>query len=130
MSRQTAEAREPGSVSVEQIAEVAHEANRAYCRTIGDNSQLPWDQAPAWQRKSCVEGVKAILANPEMTPEQSHLNWMAHKRAEGWTWGPVKDPAGKLHPCFRPWDQLPPDQKAKDYIFRAVVWAFISSAAE
>jgi hypothetical protein len=29
----------------EQIARVAYEANRAYCRTIGDDSQKPWDEA-------------------------------------------------------------------------------------
>ena len=29
------------SMTVEQIAEIVHEANRAYCKTIGDLSQLP-----------------------------------------------------------------------------------------
>jgi len=27
------------------IAKVCHEANRAYCESIGDNSQLSWEDA-------------------------------------------------------------------------------------
>jgi hypothetical protein len=28
------------------IAKVCHETNRAYCETLGDNSQPPWEEAP------------------------------------------------------------------------------------
>lgn len=27
------------------IEQIAHESNRAYCQGIGDNSQVPWDEA-------------------------------------------------------------------------------------
>jgi hypothetical protein len=37
------------------IAKVCHEANRAYCQTISDNSQLPWEQAKEWQRASAIK---------------------------------------------------------------------------
>lgn len=43
------------------------------------------------------------------------------ERAAGWKYGPVKDPERKEHPCFVPYDGLPPEQRAKDYLFRAVV---------
>jgi hypothetical protein len=46
---------------------------------------------------------------------------MAHKIAEGWVYGAVKDPEAKTHPCIMPFDDLPPEQRAKDYIFRGVV---------
>ena len=46
---------------------------------------------------------------------------MMQKTAEGWSWGPVKDPERKQHPCMVPYDQLPQEQRAKDYIFRAIV---------
>ena len=28
------------------IAQICHAANRAYCQLLGDNSQLPWSEAP------------------------------------------------------------------------------------
>lgn len=110
-------------LSIEQIAEVCHEANRAYCAALGDDSQPAWADAPDWQRQSAMNGVQMHLADPQATPEQSHEAWLAQKAAEGWKYGEVKDPAKKEHPCFRPYAELPTEQKAKDYIFRGVVHA-------
>ena len=39
------------------IAEVCHEANRAYCRTIGDNSQPSWADVPQRQKDSAMADV-------------------------------------------------------------------------
>lgn len=108
---------------VERIARAAHELNRAYCQSISDDSQPTWDDAPEWQRASAIAGVRFHLANPDATPAASHEAWLAVKRAEGWTYGPVKDPAAKTHPCFRPYEELPQEQRSKDFIFRAAVHA-------
>lgn len=35
---------------LQQIAKVCHEANKAYCETLGDYSQPEWEAAPAWQK--------------------------------------------------------------------------------
>ena len=105
----------------EDIARVAHEVNRAYCQAIGDPVQEPWDEAPDWQHSSCINGVVMHLANPNATPEQSHECWLAEKISNGWVYGPVKDPDKKQHPCCVPYADLPEAQRAKDYIFRAVV---------
>lgn len=107
----------------ELIALVAHEINRAYCASLGDDSQPAWDEAPEWQQQSCLAGVDMHLANPDATPENSHESWLAQKVAEGWTYGEVKDVVEKKHPCCVPYDDLPPEQKSKDYLFRAVVHA-------
>ncbi len=106
-----------------KIAIVAHEVNRAYCQALGDDSQVPWYEAPQWQRDSALLGVKLHFGNPEAGPEGSHKSWMDQKISDGWTWGPIKDPEEKKHPCLVPFDQLPPEQQAKDFIFRAVVLA-------
>ncbi len=105
----------------DQIARAAHEINRAYCASIGDDSQPTWEDAPDWQKASALAGVDMHLANPEATPEQSHESWLAQKKAEGWKFGKVKDPEKKEHPCMRVYAQLPASQRAKDYLFRAVV---------
>lgn len=105
------------------IARVCHEANRAYCQALGDDSQPAWEDAPEWQRSSAINGVQFHLANPDAGPSHSHDEWLKEKAATGWKYGPVKDPEKKEHPCFVPYDQLPAEQKAKDYIFRAIVHA-------
>jgi len=111
--------------SIAVAAEAAHEANRIYCLSIGDESQLTWDEAPDWQRKSAFAGVKAIAEDPATTPEQSHEGWLAQKAADGWKYGPVKDPDKKEHPCFVPYAELPPEQRIKDEMFGAVVRAVL-----
>lgn len=110
-------------MTTEQIAQVCHETNRAYCATLGDVSQMPWDDAPQWQKDSAIAGVQAIADNPATTPEQSHEGWLAHKQADGWTYGPMKDAALKQHPCFVPYAELPADQRLKDALFGAVARA-------
>jgi hypothetical protein len=105
------------------IARVCHEANRAYCQTLGDNSQMPWEQAPLWQQDSAIDGVKKALLDPNMKPGDSHVSWSEHKLKDGWKYGPVKDADKKEHPCLVPFDQLPKEQQAKDKLFLAVVRA-------
>lgn len=70
-------------ISKEDAARIAHETNRAYCAAIGDTSQVPWAEAPEWQRASVLLGVQGILDGN--TPEQSHESWLEHK--------------GRMHGC-------------------------------
>lgn len=107
-------------------ARAAHEANRAYCLALGDNSQLEWDDAPEWQRVSALNGVEFIIANPEAPPSASHDSWLEEKRQHGWKFGAVKDAVKKEHPCFVSYDELPEEQKAKDAIFGSVVRGVIA----
>lgn len=112
-------------MQIEQIAELAHEVNRAYCEAIGE-AQLPaWNDAPSWQRAASLGGVRFCLrhlsAGPIPSPSLCHKAWAEEKRTAGWTYGPVKDPAKKEHPCLVPYDQLPVEQRVKDYLFVAVV---------
>jgi hypothetical protein len=119
-------------VEKEAIAKVCHEANRAYCATIGDYSQPTWEDAPDWQKDSAIKGVEfhleALNAGNKPSPSASHESWLEEKRAAGWTYGPVKDPEKKEHPCFVPYDALPVAQRLKDYIFSGIVESFHAAA--
>ncbi len=115
---------------IEDIARVCHDVNRAYCQALGDYSQAPWDEAEEWQRESAMNGVLLHLSNIDAGPEASHKSWMKEKLENGWVYGPEKNPDKKVHPCLVPFDQLPVEQQAKDYIFRAVVHAMAGIEAD
>ena len=108
-------------MTIEQIAEVCHETNRAYCEVLGDYSQQDWENAEDWQRTSAINGVKFELGAPASVPSRSHDEWLKEKKETGWKYGPVKDAEKKEHPCFVPFEQLPAEQQAKDVLFAAVV---------
>lgn len=114
---------------VDMVARICHEANRAYCIELGDDSQVPWDDAPDWQRDSARDGVLFHVANPVVAPADSHGRWLRLKVAQGWKWGPEKDPEKKLHPCIVPWRELPWDQRMKDVLFTGIVRLFVEVRA-
>ena len=107
---------------MEKIAKICHEANRAYCETLGDWSQPTWENAPDWQKKSAINGVVLHLAG-DVSPKDSHDNWVKDKLADGWVFG-TKDPEAKTHPCIVVYEKLPIEQRRKDYIFKAIVESF------
>jgi hypothetical protein len=115
-------------MEVKQIAQIVHEANRAYCQTLGDDSQPAWADAPEWQKTSAFHGVDGILTGRITRPEESHEGWLAEKKATGWKYGPVKNPETKEHPCYVPYGELPADQRLKDAIFFAIVRACANGA--
>lgn len=110
-----------GRRALENAAILAHEANRYYCQAMGDMTQRPWLDADDHQQKSCLDGVENLIQNPSTTPAQSHANWTKTKLADGWVYGPKKDPEKKTHPCLVPYENLPAAQQIKDAIFGAVV---------
>ena len=111
-------------MEVEKAARIAHEVNRVYCHSIGDDSQPTWENAPEWQKQSAIEGItlhwKVLAEGGIVPPAASHESWLREKRRTGWKYGPVKDAGRKEHPCCVPYDELPMDQKRKDYLFGAV----------
>lgn len=108
-------------MNIIDIARVCHEVNKAYCKSIGDDSQKSWNDCALWQRESAIAGVEYKLKNPDVTPEDQHNAWCKDKITAGWIFGLVKDSEKKTHPCLVSYDKLPQAQKAKDYLFCAVV---------
>ena len=103
----------------EHMAQVVHEAMRAYVRLTGGTPQLPWLEAG--DQQSTIDGVKFVLANPKAGDAGQLDAWMNAKLLDGWMWGETLDRAAKRHPNLIPFDELPPTEQAKDRLFRAVV---------
>lgn len=107
----------PTSDTIEKVAELCHETNRAICESVGDFTQVPWAETPDYVKVSAEKGVSAVFADPNLTPEGLHAKWMSDKVADGWVYGPVKDASAKTHPCICDYSQLAPADKLKDIAF-------------
>ncbi|ANJ65198.1 putative RyR domain-containing protein [Erwinia phage vB_EamP_Frozen] len=114
---------EDDEAEITMIARLCHQANKAYCESLGDFSQPDWEDAPSEIRASAMFGVEFHL-EADRTPAESHENWMKQKILDGWMYGPVKNFETKEHPLLVDYDQLPQEHKSKDYIFRGIVNAF------
>jgi hypothetical protein len=113
---------EVSAESVEAIARVAHETNRAYCEAMDEpNVSERWHRASEEQRASSREGVRKALDGA--TPEELHRSWADAKLLRGWRYGEVKSEETREHPCLLPYDRLPEAQRRKDALFAAVVSA-------
>jgi hypothetical protein len=110
-------------MTINDIAMVCHEANRALCLANGDASQKPWPEAEPWQRESAIAGVTWRIEHMTAPASAQHHQWCDDKARGGWKYGPVKDAEKKEHPCLVPFDKLPKDQQAKDVLFMSIVSA-------
>ena len=108
------------SITIESIAKCCHMANKALCEAICDYTQREWEYADDWQRESAVNGVRHFIENPDAPDSAQHDAWCDDKYANGWVYGETKDAIKKTHPCLVPFESLPPEQQAKDVLFKAV----------
>lgn len=111
-------------IDVEQIAMIAHEANRAYQSAIGDLVSDSWDTLSSESKQSIIKGVRFALNTPALGPRDQHELWMRSKISEGWKYGCRKCDSDKTHPCIVPWEQLPAAQRVKDVLFRNIIATF------
>lgn len=117
-------------MNIEEIARAAHEANREFCLSLGDTSQVPWDEAPDNIKQSAIDGVKYFIDNPGVTPQDMHNNWTKFKLQDGWVYGPTKDAEKKTHPSLVPYSQLSHTERMKDDIFVATVTSYLNESTD
>ena len=106
---------------IETIARIAHEINTSYCISHDDFSHFSWRRTPQEIQDCVMDGVLFHLSNKNAIPGLSHENWLRKKRKQGWVYGKRKNIFRKTHPCMLPFNDLPEQQRAKDYIFRRIV---------
>ena len=116
----SAEETRAGPTPTERIAEVVHEAIRAYQRTLGQPVAPPWESA-TWERQSTIEAVRLALEDP--SPGREHERWMRERLAQGWRYGPTKDAAAKTSPFLVPFAELPEVERRKDALVIAIARA-------
>jgi hypothetical protein len=103
-----------------EVAEACHELNRVLMRFSGTTPDPHWELID-WQ-ESAIADVAAARANPGLTPEEMHEEWVARKYVAGWTWGPERDPVKKTHPCMvLNYDDVPLREQVKDAAWLTVI---------
>ncbi len=110
-----------------KIARVCHEVNKVYCEAMGDKSQKHWELAEDWQKESSINGINCFLKNKDCSPEDTHRDWCKQKIADGWSYGEIKDPDNKQHPCLVDYNSLPFEQQVKDQLWLAVVKSYFEN---
>ena len=107
----------------EAIARVCYETLRAIDEAAGIEPVVAWNQASRSARDTYIGGVHAALANRHLSAQDLHAVWMDDKLKAGWTYGPRADAEQKTHPALLPFDEMPPHQRTKDFVFVALVTA-------
>lgn len=103
------------------VARAIHAANREVQRALAEEVNPPWEDLPVEMRDSLCDAVVAARAGT--TPEASHNAWMERRLADGWQLGFPKSLEGKISPNLVSYENLPPEQRAKDALVLAIVGA-------
>ncbi|MFN8019224.1 MAG: RyR domain-containing protein [Acidimicrobiales bacterium] len=106
----------PSHADWDQLDERTRDLNRNQAR---DNVRKLWEQ-----------GIEVVVEVPpdaevvevlddgavEEMAKEEHRRWMAHRKAHGYEYGPVRsdDPADLRHPDIVPWSELSEEVRDKD----------------
>jgi len=69
--------------------------------------------------------LTGLLPLAEMLARNLHEVWAQLRIQEGWTYGPSRDDARKLHPCLVPFEELSDADQAHD---RAMIAEILKAA--
>ncbi len=109
-----------------KIAQVVHEAVRAWQAANGQDPAPAWGRAPKWMKVSTYEAVEWSQTNPNATASVRHKQWMDQKKADGWKFGKTKNATRKTHPLMVPYKDLPEVERRKDELVSGVIAALTS----
>jgi hypothetical protein len=108
--------------SDEDVARVIHAANGELQAILNDGTpSVPWDSEQEGTREIAINGVR--LARLGASNRDLHEHWYDAKKAQGWTFGSVKDYELKTHPDLVHWEYLKQVQRDKVQVFSHIVMA-------
>ena len=114
------------TLTARDLGRIMHAMRREIALTFPEeNVSVP----PAWDDPACTEEMKAssersalaMLVSPDLSAEEEHDRWWAERKAQGWTYGPIRDNAKKKHPSMKPFKELPLGEQLKDLARIAMV---------
>ena len=106
-------AQSPSMRPWEDLPETLRDSNRAQAADIPNKLEaLGYELAPSFG----LPPASVVISDDQAAAfsAQEHERWMQEKRRGGWTLGPKRDDARKLHPSMIPWRELSAEEKDKD----------------
>lgn len=81
----------------------------------------PWSARDEAFKAQFLDVIR-MMTGPDRKadPAELHDDWVRAYEAMGWEYGPVRDTEAKTHPDMVPYDELGPEEKAKDGVFVAL----------
>lgn len=103
----------------EDIAEIAHEARRAYCNIGLAEEVVSWNGLPLAEQQDVIELLKFCVENAgqQLNPEALHTHWMGMKLRQGWKYGELTDAEHKEHALLLPYSELSEENRLKMALF-------------
>jgi voltage-gated potassium channel Kch len=112
----------------EELSDEQKEFNRRFADDI--NAKLDRIGAivvPMPLPESAGDRFEFSAAELELLARDEHERWMDQRRRDGWTYGPQRDDARKLHDALKPYDEL--DQATRDKDHDAIAQIPVTLAA-
>ena len=102
----------PAVVPWDRLAQDKKESNLAQADDIGH--KLSMIKATVAPLVGEVEAFGFTDAELELLARAEHKRWVAERASQGFTFGPVRDDAKKVHPSMLPYDELSASEQQKD----------------
>jgi TrkA-N domain/RyR domain len=105
----------PSLVPWHELDESLKESNRLFADGVAEKLESTGcTVVPAPLADPKAPGFAFTEQEVEELARAEHERWCRDLEREGWRYGDVKDPAGKLHPSLVPWSELPESERDKD----------------
>src|SRR5664279_876108 len=105
----------PALVDYTDLSEHLKGQNRDAARDLSEKlaalGYVLCQDAPAGRSAASIDPLDPRV---ERLGKREHERWLRRKVKTGWRYGDPRDDARRLHPCVRPWEELPEDERAKD----------------
>ena len=109
-------------LTAKDIASMIHSVTCRIPRPDG-SPVAEWNNISEVSKEMAYRAVRDIYASEPRSAEELHELWMNLKLEEGWVCGDFSV-ALKTHPCIVHFNDLPPSEICKDYIWSALTEAF------
>lgn len=105
---------------IEGIAKTCHQANKAFCESMGDNSFTDWEDSEDWVKALTIFQVRNIIANPLEPHYGSHDAYV--DKVPEITWENAPEGFNKKLSRYEEWSI---EDKTKSKMFKAIVEAIL-----
>jgi len=96
-----------------------HEVCRKFDELSGIEGIRPWEELEASEQGYIVEAVIALRSGG-VNASRAHDVWVDRMIKDGWIYGKTLNEEAMTHPDLIDYRSLPPYQKTKDKLFKAI----------